>query len=224
MSNQTNNGTATYIDRSSKVSELDFVVRKIMGEAFHFMPVIVDNINDDGTIDVIPLLFKTTAIGENQRRAPIYNVPVPEIRAGNMAIIATPVKGQKGFVKVCDRDISKIKRTLNYSDVGSFRKHSFSDSVWDTAGSEFNEPAEYYFEIKNGGDISCKAKKFNIEAEEVNINSKLNVTGNSTFTGGLAQTGGNLSSGDANLGTNVILGTHKHGGVLLGDKDTGVPK
>ena len=217
MSNQTNNGTANYIDRSSPVSELDFVIRKVMGEAFHFMPVEVSEINDDGTIDVIPLVFKTTATGENQRRAPIYNVPVPEIRAGNMAIIAMPVVGQKGFVKVCDRDISKIKRTLNYADVGSFRRHSFSDSVWDTAGSAFNEPAEYFFEIKNGGDISCKAKKFDIEAEEVNINSKLNVTGNTDIQGDVTTTG-TLENNDVDVGS-----THIHGGVQTGTSNTGEP-
>lgn len=211
MSN-TNNGTATYIDRSSPVSEIDFVVRKIMGEAFHFMPVIVSEINDDSTIDVIPLVFKTTATGENQRRAPIYNIRVPEIRAGNMAIIAMPIKGQKGHVKICDRDISKIKRTLTYADVGSFRRHSFSDSVWDTSGSDYNEPAEYKIEILDGGKVKAKVIDWEIEVE-----GKFKVKGNSEFDGKLTQSNGDLSS------NGVVLHTHVHGGVQSGTSNTGTP-
>ena len=210
MTNPTNNGTATYIDRSSKASELDFVIDKRMGEAFHFMPVEVSKINGDGTIDVIPLLFKTTATGENQRRAPIYNVPVPEIRAGNMAIIAMPIIGQKGFVHVADRDISKIKRTLKYADVGSFRRSSLSDSVWATAGSMFNAPAQYKLEILNGGVVNCVVTEFN-------ITGKFNVTGDSTFDGKLIQTNGELSS------EGVVLETHTHSGVQSGNSNTGEP-
>jgi hypothetical protein len=204
MSNPTNNGTATYIDRSSKVSEFDFVIDKRMGEVFHYMPVEVSEINEDATIDVIPLLFKTTATGENQRRAPIYNVPVPEIRAGNMAIIAMPVVGQKGFVKIADRDISKIKRTLTYADVGSFRRHSFSESVWDVAGSCFNDTAEYKFQILAGGVINCTVTAFNI-------------TGDVTINGKVTQSGGDLKS------NGVVLHTHTHGGVQSGTSNTSIP-
>lgn len=210
MSNPTNSGTATYLDRSSNVSEIDFVVRKSVGEIRVFMPVEVSEINQDGTIDVIPMLFKTTATGENQRRSPIYNVPVPEIRVGNFSIIAIPKVGQKGFVKVCDRDISKIKRTLKSSDVGSYRKHSFSDSVWDTAGSCFNESAQYKIEILDGGIVNCIVTEFN-------ITGKLNITGESNFNGKLTQSNGNLSS------NGVVLHTHTHGGVQPGSGSTGAP-
>jgi len=212
MSNQTNEGIATYIDRSSKTSEIDFVVRQIMGESFHFMPVVVSEINDDGTIDVIPLLFKTTATGENQRRAPVYNVPVPEIRVGNMAIIAIPKVGDKGFIKIADRDISKIKRTLSYSDVSSFRKHSLSDSVWDTAGACFNEPAQYFIEILDDGVVNCKVTKWNIEADEFNVKAS------SVFDGDIEHKNGSITSNGVHIDN-----THTHGGVQSGTSSTLTP-
>jgi hypothetical protein len=210
MNNPTNNGIATYIDRSSRASELDFVIDKRMREAFHFFPVIVSEINDDGTIDVIPLLFKTTANGENQRRAPVYNVIVPEIRVGNMAIIAMPKVGQKGFIKIADRDISKIKRTNNYSDVGSYRRFSLSDAIWDAAGSTFNDPAQYKIEILDGGVVNC-------EVTEFNIIGKLNVTGDTDIQGNVTTTG-TLKNNDIDVGS-----THTHDGVETGEGNTGVP-
>jgi hypothetical protein len=93
-----------------------------------------------GTVDVQPLVQMVDASNTLWPLKPNYGVPFCRIQSGNTAIVADPQVDDIGIAVACDRDISSVLASANYSiangqpvqpaNPGSARKHNLSDLVY----------------------------------------------------------------------------------------------
>lgn len=82
------------------------------------------------TAEVKPLIYIISTADQQIQRAAVASVPVYQISAGGF-IVRLPVnKGDLGWIKANDRDISIFKQTNEGSSPNTQRKHSFEDALF----------------------------------------------------------------------------------------------
>ena len=184
-----------------------------------------------------PMIMVVTTDGQSIARAQVAAVPVYKISSGGF-IINFPVKpGDLGWIKANDRDISSFVSTYAMASPNTQRKHSFKDAMfypqaaWDLVSISEEDSANLVLQNYAG---TCK-----ISISETNVtvtapNGVLFDTPVATFTGIIDVQNNNGESTPCTVNGNIVtngdviasgtsLHTHKHGGVMTGGGDTGVP-
>ncbi len=181
-------------DLSSESNVFQFILERFLSQnAFITLAVVKKTYRH--TVDVMPLVSGTTALGERREGEIIYDLPVWRLQRGSSAIIMNPVEGDIGAILVCDQDISNVKKTKNLSMPGSTRKHNYADALYlggilNKQPSSYIEFADNQINIKSAGDLNVDA-------------SKITVNGNMQYNGVMSVRGEIILNG-------IPLSEHRH--------------
>lgn len=197
-----------------------------------------------GFVDVTPLVNQLDGAGKPTPHTTIFNLPYFRLQGGANGIIIDPQKGDIGVCVFASRDLSKVKATKKQSNPGSFRQYNFADGLY--LGGMLNGTPSQYIQFSNDGirihsptKIKLDAPAILLEAGTIEINGSTSTTittptftvnGATVLNGTISQAGG----GDASFsGSMTVAGdvtaqgtsvhTHKHGGVVAGGAQTGIP-
>lgn len=122
----------------------DFVRKKIVEDINVLLPAqVIEYDAKNNRVAVRPLIMYTDCKGNPLQRAIIYNIPVFRNGNNNFFIQFPIKKGDCGWIKACDRDISLLKESSNPKQefkANTRRYHSFNDSV-------------FFPDVFSGGDI-----------------------------------------------------------------------
>lgn len=198
-----------------------------------------------GFVDVIPMVNQLDGQGNPTEHATIFNVPYVRIQGGTNGIIIDPQVGDLGICLFASRDISKVKNTKDRANPGSFRTYSFADGMY--IGGLLNGTPEQYVQFNTAGieihsptlikltapDIQLISETLEITASEsidiataaltISATTSTTIT-TPTFTlNGNMQINGSASSTGDMVAQGTSVHTHKHGGVMSGAAQTGVP-
>lgn len=160
----------------------------------------VTGINDDGTINVIPVVQTVSAGNEPIPVININHIRYIRWQAGTNAIKMIPKVGDVGLFCICKKDISNAENGL----VGSFRQWNVQDGIYLGGIFNLNQQPTTYVEIN--GDINITGANVNVNAETANIKASAINLGDGA-TQGVARIGDSvdLSTGKIVSGSSVVL-------------------
>ena len=160
----------------------------------------VTGINDDGTINVIPVVQTVSAGNEPIPVININHIRYIRWQAGTNAIKMIPKVGDVGLFCICKKDISNAENGL----VGSFRQWNAQDGIYLGGIFNLNQQPTTYVEIN--GDINITGANVNINAETANIKASAINLGDGA-TQGVARIGDSvdLSSGKIISGSSSVF-------------------
>lgn len=216
MSQKTNQPVVTNhvpADAASEIGKINFVIKSALSGLRTAMPVKVVAVTNSGElskigfVDVQPLVSAVDGSGNVWPHGIIHNVPYMRVQGGSNAIIIDPEIGDIGIATVCDRDISTVKNTGDVSAPGSNRKNDMSDIV-------------YLMTIIGAAPVQYA--QFNSEGIKISSPTKITIVAPTIILSGAVSGISASFSGDV-LGAGTSLHSHRHGGVLSGTQQTGVP-
>lgn len=203
------------------------------------------------TASVQPLIAVMTTNGDAVSRAVIASVPVFSFGGGNFMINFPLKKGDLGWIKASDRDISLFVQSLKESKPNTVRKHSFEDGIFfPDAFRNYtlsDEDAENLViqTLDSKTRISLWSDRVKIVSGptscEVNSNGTITAVaptsvffdtplvefagifkGGTKYPGGLSEVAGTLKADDV-ISSGVSGKSHIHGGVQPGSGQSGPP-
>ncbi len=165
-----------------------------------------------GFVDVIPLVNQIDGQGNPERHVTVYNLPYLRIQGGSNAIIIDPEVGDIGVAVFASRDISKVKKTKDQANPGSYRQYSFSDGMY--LGGMLNGTPTQYVQFSSAGvkvlspvAVILEAPDIQLTGTDVSVTATNFSVASTTFT-----------HNSTNIGAN-----HQHSGVQTGTSNTGPP-
>lgn len=93
-------------------------------------PVEITALNDDGTVNVKPLLQNKTTGGKVLQPAEIYNIPVLSLKGNNCSLIFDVAVGNQGLLMAGQYDITEYKKNKTLSGKPTNRTYSYSDGFY----------------------------------------------------------------------------------------------
>lgn len=174
-------------------------------------------VNQDSTVDVLPLLNQIDGNEQAIAQSTLYNIPFSRLQAGQNGLIIDPEIGDIGLCCYCQRDISSIKTSKKQSNPLSKRYFSPSDGIYVASIASLNNTPTRFIHFKQDGIEINGIENVTVNATNTTINSTSTLNGDLTVNGQITATGDILSGA-------ISLITHVHGGVTSGDKTTGVPQ
>lgn len=178
---------------------LIFTIESVVNKINTVELVRVEKVNNDNTIDVIPIVRNATTDNKPIEESIIYGVRYLMWQYGGNAIKAIPEVGDIGLIVICKKDISDINNGL----VGSFRKFCPADGVYLGGLMGFNSTPTQFIEFSiNGINITSPAN-LTINAQSATINATaVNLGG----TGGaaVARVGDSVVNGKITTGSSVV--------------------
>lgn len=197
-------------DDLSQHNALRFLVRQMIGEARHAIPVVVKAVHDGGTgkpptVDVQVLVKLMDGAGNTSDHVTMFGLPAMRLQGGGNAIICDPVAGDVGLAIVSDRDISAVKKNAGaVSQPGSFRRHNLADSIYIGVIIKAADIAQSVQFTANGITIADKnGNTIVMSSSGINLNGVvIDSHGNITTPGGVMAGAGGADS--------VTLQGHEH--------------
>lgn len=205
MANQTNLKAENLLD---PYGSLVYIIESLIKNVNTAEVVKVVNVNDDNTLDVIPIVKKVNAGGLAVEESVIYGVKYFGWQFGDCAIQAKPKENDIGIIVVSKRDITAI----NSGRVASNRSFCLADGIYIGGLVGFNQTPKNYIKFDNNGgieittehDLTVNAKKKVVvnAKKEINVISEQEVN----ITAPAVNIGGSAGSGVARLGDTVTVG------------------
>ena len=107
------------------------VLSKFLQNVDDCLPATVVSYDRDSNVATVrPIVAVLTTEGASVRRAPVASVPVFAFGAGDFVINFPVKRGDLGWIKATDRDISLFKQSLAEARPNTVRKHSFEDGFF----------------------------------------------------------------------------------------------
>ena len=186
---------------------LIFTIESIVNKINTVELVRVEKVNNDNTIDVIPIVRNATTDNEPIEESIIYGVRYLMWQYGVNAIKAIPEVGDIGLIVICKKDISDINNGL----IGSFRKFCPADGVYVGGLMGFNQTPTQFIEFSSSGiNITSPAAITVTSTTDLTINANsatINATAvNLGGTGGaaVARVGDSVVNGKITTGSSVV--------------------
>ena len=183
------------------------VLDKFLAGVDDMLPAIVEQYDPaSNRATVKPLIQKLGTNNSLTSRANLASVPVFQMGAGGYLINVKPKKGDLGWIKASDRDISLFLQSYEEAKPNTLRKHDFGDSVF------FPDAMRGYTASEDDGlSIQNTAGTIKIALQV----DKVLVTGASEFIGDVKVTGNIEASGEVTANallaaTKVTLSGHAH--------------
>jgi len=223
------NGTLMGVFRS--------VLNKMLQNVDDMLPALVVAYDrDSNRAQVQPLIMVVTTEKQQISRAQIASVPVFQIGGGNFMLNFPIKKGDFGWIKANDRDISLFMQSMKESPPNTMRKKSFEDGVFfPQIMRDFvinDEDAEnVVLQTLDGTQrIAIWPDKVKITSDQrVIVDAPLTeFTGaiiwgtNPEYEDTITGIGNIITTGDV-IAQDISLVTHTHGGVQTGAGNTAEP-
>lgn len=111
---------------------LNGIIKKfIQGQVDNCLPAIVVSFDQENNrVEVQPLIKVLLSNGDVKQRGTLVNIPVFNNGNQKMSLRFNLSKGDLGWIKSSDRDISLFKQSLSEEKPNTLRQHDFSDSVF----------------------------------------------------------------------------------------------
>ena len=118
-------------DSDNLTGLLKLAFTKFLQKTDDMLPAeVIDYDSATNMAEIQPLICIVSTANQQIQRPPIASVPVYQLSAGGF-IVRFPVnKGDLGWIKANDRDISIFKQTMESSSPNTQRKHSFEDALF----------------------------------------------------------------------------------------------
>ena len=196
---------------SNDFNKLSFIIRQtVLGLVDTCFVGIVKKVNDDNTVDVLPIVDGVDGNGNSIERSVVYNLPYLRYQGGLCKVDIIPEVGDIGLVCLTKDDsssaIEKKQNTVPPSD----KKFNKSNGIYVMSVASTCEEAKHSLTIRTDGitisttadiSVSCDGNAtVNVGGNSsitVSGNADSNITGNSNIT-----VGGDLGvtvTGDANV-------------------------
>lgn len=177
------------------------VLNKFLSGIDDMLPAIVEQYDPaTNRATVKPLIQKLGVDNSLTTRASLASVPVFQMGAGGYLINVKPKKGDLGWIKANDRDISLFLQSYKESKPNTLRKHDFADSVF------FPDVMRgYTADEEDGLSIQNTSGSIKISLR----NSGVFVAGNLEVEGDVIASG-EVSANSSTPATKVTLTGHAH--------------
>ncbi|MBO7732874.1 MAG: hypothetical protein J6S67_09985 [Methanobrevibacter sp.] len=196
---------------SDLVDDLSALVYIIKGQIYNRVNTIdivkVLKVNDDDTLDVIPIIKDTNPANEPIDESPIYGIRYIKWQFGKNSLKAKPEVGDIGLILICKKDTSSIDAGI----IGSKAKYNPADGIYLGGLNGLNQEPTQFIEFKQDevnitgtGTIKIVAPTVNIEATTANVNATA------------INLGGQGGKPVARQGDNVVAGTTVIGQIQAG--------
>jgi hypothetical protein len=158
------------------------------------IPAQIESYNPtNSTATVILSIHQPQADDDLREFAPITDVPVMWMRAGDVSITYPLKRGDWGYCMFADYDISNWVSELSKDPPTSLRQHAFTDAVFLPQSHNLGASSLSGLQLKNGASsITINSGRIDIVSTIVSING-------------------------------IVFDTHKHTGVQTGGGVTGNP-
>lgn len=224
-------------DAGSLAGVIRFAFSKIMQQTDDMLPAVVISYNrTTNRAKVQPLISFVNTLNEVTERAAVGSVPVLQLGGGGFVLSFPIKKGDLGWIKANDRDISKFKQNLSISVPATQRQKTFEDAMFipDTMFRAVNingEDAENVVLQSLDGTvrIALFEDKVKITAPEIVLDTPLTTitgelqAGTNPSYGNTASFRGNITTTHDVIAQTVSLHEHTHNGVQTGAGNTGEP-
>lgn len=175
-------GKAKSSDLINDYNSLIFIIRQQLLGLNTAEIVRVETINEDNTLDVLPLLNLADAQGTFQNSSVIFNIPYIKIQGGKNLIDIKPEVGDIGIVIYCQRDISNILTSKIQSNPASNRSYSCSDGIYIASIMSLNQQPENFIKVNAAGINITSKTNVTINATGATVNCDMTVNGKITAT------------------------------------------
>ena len=152
-------GVAKPNDLLDSYNSLIFVINQFIKNTINTVELVrVELINEDGTIDVIPVVKRETADGTYAENGTIPNVKYIQYQAGTNAVIVKPQVGDIGLLLINKRDISNAQGGI----VATNRMFNPCDGIYLGGVFGLNQNPVNFIEVNetgthiNGGKLEVK--------------------------------------------------------------------
>jgi len=145
---------------------IDLIVGQARLDTHVALPCKVNTNNEDGTVNVTLGVKKVKFDKESFEIPPLSNIPILFSGNDTYSIHFPVAAGDEGLVIVCERDISKFKKTGEIESPAILRMHNLSDSVYiplpisdskrkihDSSEGLVLEAGTTKIEVQTGGDV-----------------------------------------------------------------------
>ena len=164
-------GVATPNDLLDNYNSLIFVINQLIKNTINTVELVrVELINEDGTIDVIPVVKRETADGTYAENGTIPNVKYIQYQAGTNAVIVKPQVGDIGLLLINKRDISNAQGGI----VATNRMFNPCDGIYLGGVFGLNQNPVNFIEVNDSGITANSNLKINLKATVgINMDSPL---------------------------------------------------
>ena len=222
---------------NSLAGVLRFFMTKMQQQTDDMLPaVVISYSRATNRAKVQPLIAFVTTAGEVLPRATVGSVPVYQMGAGGFVLSFPVKKGDLGWIKANDRDLSTFKQSLNPAAPPTQRKKSFEDAMFfpDTMFKGVTISGEdsenVVLQTLDGTvRIALFDDKVKITAPEIVLDTPLTTVtgeiqaGTNPAYGNTASFRGNITTTHDVIAQTVSLHNHTHNGVQPGGGNTGGP-
>ena len=202
FNNIINDNPASYNDITEGF--LNLMSKFIKGYVNTVQPVEITAVNDDGTVNVKPLLVNKSTSGkvlEITEDDYINNIPVLMLYGNNIELSFGVSVGNQGLLIAGQYDITNYKKTKSVSEKTLTRNYSYSDGFY----------LPMTLTGKNGQVIKLKvgSSSITIKNDGVDIVGDTNITGNVNITGSVVASD-TITGLDCLTASGVSLESHTH--------------
>ena len=183
------------------LSALEYIIKSKIDNRVNTVDVVrVIAVNENNTVDVIPIIKNTTPSNEPIEETPIYGLRYIRWQYGTNGIKAKPSIGDIGLILVCKKDTSAIEAGI----IGNNSKFNTANGIYLGGLNGLNqEPTQFIEFTENGIEITTNGT-ININAATANINATM------------VNLGGQGGKPVARQGDNVVSGTTVIGQIQAG--------
>lgn len=119
-------------DTGTEKGMLRHVIKKMLQGVNNMLPcqVLAFERSDPPRVQVQHLVFQVTTSGQQISRGQIASLPVLQLGGGGFVLSFNLKKGDLGWIKACDRDISNFLKSYSNAAPQTYRMFDFADALF----------------------------------------------------------------------------------------------
>lgn len=190
-------------------NKLQFIIRQsVLGLIDTCFVGIVQTVNENFTVDVLPIVNGVDGDGNSVERSVVYNIPYLRYQGGECSVDIIPSVGDIGLICITKEDSSSAIESKSSSVPPSDKKYNKSNGLYIASIASTCKEAKHSLTIRDEGIIINTTANVSVSCDgnaTVNVGGNLDakVTGNldaSCAEATITATKATLDSADINLG------------------------
>ena len=193
---------------SNEFNKISFIIRQsILGTVDTCFIGLVQTVNTDKTVDVLPLVNGVDGNGNAIERTVVFNLPYLKYQGGECSVDIIPVVGDIGLVCITKDDSSSALENKQPSIPPSEKKYNKSNGFYIASIASTCKTAKHSLTIRDEGITISTTGNINVSCTEASISaSKVTIDSSDVNLGGaggkkVALDGDTVVSGSTVIGT-----------------------
>lgn len=168
-------------------NKLQFIIRQsVLGLIDTCFVGIVQTVNENFTVDVLPIVNGVDGDGNSVERSVVYNIPYLRYQGGECSVDIIPSVGDIGLICITKEDSSSAIESKSSSVPPSDKKYNKSNGLYIASIASTCKEAKHSLTIRDEGIIINTTANVSVSCDG---NATVNVGKNSSIT-----VGGNLDA------------------------------